>query len=153
MYKAQLRESGEWVAVKVQVWRPPLQSPRASLREAAGRASRLAGVLRGRWLTWGGVAAQRPTVEEAIKRDLYIIRLIAKTVDKAALERVGVDAVTLIDEFSENLLEETDYVQVSLHTGSNADCDGALEYLTNCLLRRSCATSSPSGATSRATRW
>jgi len=60
---------------------------------------------------WVAVKVQRPSVEEAIKRDLYIIRLMAKAVNKAALRRVGVDAVTLVDEFSENLLEETDYVQ------------------------------------------
>ena len=52
------------------------------------------------------VKVQRPSVEEAIKRDLYIIRIMAKAVNTAALKRVGVDAVTLVDEFSENLLEE-----------------------------------------------
>ena len=39
---------------------------------------------------------------------------MAKAVNTAALKRVGVDAVTLVDEFSENLLEEVLPLELSL---------------------------------------
>ena len=46
-----------------------------------------------------------------IKRDIYLMRLLAKNFNEEAVRRIGVDAVTLLDEFAENLLEELDYTQ------------------------------------------
>ena len=57
------------------------------------------------------IKVQRPGVAELIKRDIYLLRLIAKGFNEEAVKRIGVDAVTLIDEFAENLLEELDYTQ------------------------------------------
>uniref|UniRef100_A0A7S0HR83 Protein kinase domain-containing protein n=1 Tax=Hanusia phi TaxID=3032 RepID=A0A7S0HR83_9CRYP len=57
------------------------------------------------------VKVQRPSVSSIIKRDLYLLRLISKVFNEIAVRRLGVDAVTLVDEFAENLLEELDYVQ------------------------------------------
>ena len=41
-----------------------------------------------------------------------MMRLLAKNFNEEAVRRIGVDAVTLLDEFAENLLEELDYTQV-----------------------------------------
>lgn len=57
------------------------------------------------------IKVQRPGVAELIKRDVYLLRLIAKGFNEEAVKRIGVDAVTLLDEFAENLLEELDYTQ------------------------------------------
>jgi len=55
------------------------------------------------------IKVQRPGVADLIKRDIYLMRLIAKGFNEEAVRRIGVDAVTLLDEFAENLLEELDY--------------------------------------------
>lgn len=57
------------------------------------------------------VKVQRPAVRAVIKRDVYLLRQISKVFNDVAVRRLGVDAVTLLDEFAENLLEELDYRQ------------------------------------------
>jgi len=46
------------------------------------------------------IKVQRPGVAELIKRDVYLLRLIAKGFNEESVKRIGVDAVTLLDEFA-----------------------------------------------------
>ena len=55
------------------------------------------------------IKVQRPGIEPVIYRDLWLLRVLAFAVNAVAVQRLGCDAVTIIDEFGEKLLEELDY--------------------------------------------
>jgi len=57
------------------------------------------------------VKVQRPTAASDIKRDLYLLRLVGSAFNDIAIRRIGADALSLLDEFAENLLLELDYKQ------------------------------------------
>jgi predicted unusual protein kinase regulating ubiquinone biosynthesis (AarF/ABC1/UbiB family) len=52
------------------------------------------------------VKVQRPGIEPVIYRDLCLLRVLAFAVNTLSVRRLGCDAVTIIDEFGEKLLEE-----------------------------------------------
>jgi predicted unusual protein kinase regulating ubiquinone biosynthesis (AarF/ABC1/UbiB family) len=57
------------------------------------------------------IKVQRPGIEPVIYRDLWLLRSLAFLVNPLSVKRLGCDAVTVIDEFGEKLLEELDYEQ------------------------------------------
>ena len=55
------------------------------------------------------VKIQRPFIEHKMKLDIYLMKYLAKKTAKAYPEMAAINIVGLVDEFSENILQELDY--------------------------------------------
>ena len=57
------------------------------------------------------IKVQRPGIEPIIFRDLMLFRILGAIFNAYSLRQLGCDAVLVVDEFGEKLLEELDYTQ------------------------------------------
>ncbi len=55
------------------------------------------------------VKIQRPFIENKMKLDIYLMKYLAKKTARAYPEMAAINIVGLVDEFSENILQELDY--------------------------------------------
>jgi predicted unusual protein kinase regulating ubiquinone biosynthesis (AarF/ABC1/UbiB family) len=92
----------------------PLDSMYSAMSPSPIAAASLGQVYKARLKSSGQLVAvkvQRPSIEDAIGRDFYLLRGIGFLINKY-VDIITTDAVALIDEFACRVFQELNYVQV-----------------------------------------
>ena len=92
----------------------PIDEVFSSMSAEPVAAASLGQVYRGKLRGSGeevAVKVQRPGIEPIILRDLMLFRILGAVFNTYSLRQLGCDAVLVVDEFGEKLMEELDYTQ------------------------------------------